>query len=119
MNVLRYLDLVLLAVALPVFLLAGLPLVGYAACAVAWLIQRGIQHVAEKRARASDDPRTVAGLLAGSLLIRGWFVALAVFGVGIAAEREDGLAAAVLAISLFTVYFSGMLFSRSFERPQP
>ena len=48
MNVLRYLDLVLLAVALPVFLLAGLPMLGYAGAAVAWLLQRGIQHVSDR-----------------------------------------------------------------------
>ncbi|HLM25778.1 MAG TPA: hypothetical protein VK304_02290 [Thermoleophilaceae bacterium] len=119
MTVLRYLDLVLLAVALPVFVLAGLPLAGYAAAAVAWLLQRAIQHQAEKRARASDDPRTVAGLLAGSMLVRGWLVALAVFGVGMAADREDGLAAAVLAISLFTAYFSATMMTRPFERPRP
>ena len=112
MTVLRYLDLVLLAVALPVFVLAGLPTLGYAAAAAAWLAQRAIQVQAERRARASDDPRMVAGLLAGSMLARGWLVALAVFGVGMAAEREDGLAAAVLAISLFTAYFSATLMTR-------
>jgi len=119
MNVLRYLDLVLLAVALPVFLLAGLPMLGYAAAAAAWLVQRAIQIKTDRMARASEDPRTVAGLLAGSLLARGWLVALAVFGVGIAADRQDGLAAAVLAISLFTAYFTATMFSRPFERPSP
>ena len=116
-SVLRYLDLVLLAVALPVFVLAGLPLVGYAAAAGAWLLQRAIQLQTDRRARASDDPRVVAGLLAGSMLARGWLVALAVFGVGMAAEREDGLAAAVLCISLFTAYFSATMLTRPFERP--
>ncbi len=117
MNVLRYLDLVLLAVALPVFLLAGLPLLGYAAAAVAWLVQRAIQAQTDRRARESDDPRKVAGLLAGSMLLRGWLVALAVFGVGMAGEREDGLAAAVLCIALFTAYFSATMLTRPFERP--
>jgi len=119
MTVLRYLDLVLLAAALPVFVLAGLPLIGYAAAAAAWLVQRAIQLQTDKRARASDDPRTVAGLLAGSMLARGWLVALAVFGVGMAAERQDGLAAAVLCISLFTAYFSATMLTRPFERPSP
>lgn len=119
MNVLRYLDLVLLAVALPVFLLAGLPMLGYAAAAVAWLIQRGIQIVSDRKARATEDPRQVAGVLAGSMLVRGWLTALIVFGVGMAGEREDGLAAAVLVISLFTAYLSGTMISRPFERPSP
>jgi len=119
MTVLRYLDLVLLAVALPVFLLAGLPMLGYAAAAVAWLVQRGIQRLSDRKARESEDPRQVAGVLAGSMLVRGWLTALIVFGVGVAGEREDGLAAAVLAISLFTAYFSATMMTRPFERPRP
>jgi hypothetical protein len=119
MNVLRYLDLVLLAVALPVFLLAGLPMLGYAAAAVAWLLQRGIQHFSDRKARSSEDPRQVAGVLAGSMLVRGWLTALIVFGVGVTGQREDGLAAAVLVISLFTAYLSATMISRPFERPSP
>jgi hypothetical protein len=38
---LRYSDLALLALALPAFLLAGWPMVGYAALAAAWLAQEG------------------------------------------------------------------------------
>src|SRR4051812_3757147 len=34
---LRYLDLILLALVLPVFLLAGLPMIGYAVGAAAWI----------------------------------------------------------------------------------
>ncbi len=118
-SVLRYLDLVLLAVALPVFVLAGLPLVGYAAAAAVWLVQRAIQVQTDRRARESDDPRKVAGLLAGSMLARGWLVTLSVFGVGMAAERQDGLAAAVLCVSLFTAYLSATMMTRPFERPSP
>ena len=119
MSVLRYLDLVLLVVALPVFLLAGLPLLGYLAAAVAWVVQRAIQAQTDRRARESDDPRKVAGLLAGSMIARGWLMALAVFGVGMAADREDGLAAAVLCIALFTAYFSATMLTRPFERQKP
>src|SRR5438093_4908828 len=39
-EVFRYLDLVVLALAFPVFVVAGFPLLGYAAGAVAWLLQR-------------------------------------------------------------------------------
>ena len=68
--VVRLLDLVVLALALPIFVLAGLPLAGYAAGAGAWLVQRAIQVTLERRARASDDPRTVAGLTASSMIGR-------------------------------------------------
>ena len=46
----KYVDLLVLAAALAVFVLAGLPMIGYAAAAAAWLAQRGIQ-VARRPAR--------------------------------------------------------------------
>ena len=42
LTLVRYLDLVALAAALPLFLLADLPMLGYAVAAAAWLAQRGI-----------------------------------------------------------------------------
>lgn len=115
MTPMRYLDLLVLALALPVFVLAGFPLLGYAAAAVAWLAQRGLREYLNRRARASDDPRTVAGLLAGSMLARGWLVAAAIFGVGLA-DNDAGLAAGVLSITLFTFMLIGEMFTRPFEQ---
>ena len=117
MAVLRWLDLVVLALALPVFLLAGLPMAGYAAGAAAWLVQRAIQVVLERRARASEDPRTVVGITAASMIGRGWLVALTIFGAGLI-ERKAGLAAAILVIVLFTVYFIASLLTRPLEGPR-
>jgi hypothetical protein len=114
LRMMRYLDLALLALALPVFLAAGLPLLGWVGAAVGWLVQRGVQLVIERRARESDDPRVVAGLLTGSMIARGWIVAGSIFVVGLA-EREAGLSAAILAITLFTFYFTGQLIGRPFE----
>jgi hypothetical protein len=110
----RYLDLALLALALPIFVAADLPLLGYLGAACGWLIQRGVQVLIERRARASNDPRTVAGLMTGSMLVRGWIMAGSIFIVGLA-EREAGLAAAILAITLFTFYFTGQMIGRPFE----
>jgi len=104
----RYADLVLLALALPVFLLAGWPLAGYAVAAGAWLAQRGIQVAALRRvARAAQrgDRRAALGTMAGATLGRVWLIALAVLLVGLA-EREAGLAAALLSAALFTVYLA-------------
>jgi hypothetical protein len=110
---LEFLDLLLLPVALPVFLVAGLPLLGWGVTAAAWLSQRAIQVALARRADASDDVRTVAGLMAGSMLARGWLLALAIFGAGLI-EREAGLSAAVFAILLFTVYLTAQAFVRPF-----
>ena len=114
LRMLRYLDLALLGLALPIFVAADLPLLGYAGAAFGWLVQRGVQALIEKRARASDDPRTVAGLLTGSMIARGWIVAGSIFVVGLS-EREAGLAAAILSIALFTCYFTGQMIGRPFQ----
>ena len=115
MAVLRLLDLVVLALAVPLFLIAGFPLAGYATGAGAWLAQRGLQIVLERRAKASQDPRTVVGLTAGSMIARGWLVALTILLVGLAAGNDVGLSAAVLVIALFTVYFTASMLLRPFE----
>jgi len=111
--VLRYLDLGLLAVTLPIFLAAGLPLLGWGAAAGAWLVQRGIRALVERRAAVAEDPRTVVGLTAASMIGRGWLMALTVFGAGML-EREAGLASAVLLLALFTVLLSTEMVLRPF-----
>ncbi len=112
----RYLDLVvLLFVALPIFVLADLPLAAYVVGGGAWIFQRIVQVLMQRRAEASDDPRVVAGWTAGSMIARGWFCALAIFGVGLAEGDEAGLSAALLVIALFTVYFLVRMILRPIE----
>lgn len=117
----KYVDLLLLAVALPVFLLGGLPLLGYAVGAVAWLAQRGIQMVAAKRSLAelkAGNRQKAMGIVAATTLGRVWLMATAVLLVGLA-EREAGLSAAVLVLVLFTVSFAAQGFSHLFgEEPE-
>jgi hypothetical protein len=114
LRALKHLNLVVLALALPVFLLAGFPLLGWGAAAAAWIVQRVIAEQANKKAKDSNDPRTVAGLLTGSMIGRGWLVALAIFGAGMV-DREAGLTAAVLSILLFTMWFTTQMATRPFE----
>jgi hypothetical protein len=106
----RWLDLAVLAIALPVFLAAGLPLFGWAAIAGAWLVQRAAQELFERRARASGDPRRSAAVLALSMLARVWILALTIFVLG-KAEREAGLSAALLSVLLVTVYLTAIMTS--------
>jgi uncharacterized SAM-binding protein YcdF (DUF218 family) len=113
---LRYLDLVILALALPVFLVAGFPLLGWGAAAVGWLAQRAIRLYANRKAVAADDPRKTVGIITGSMIGRGWLVALIIFAAGLQ-ENDAGLAAAVLVIVLFTAYFTVSLILRPFENP--
>ena len=114
MIAIRYLDLVLLAVALPVFVIGGLPMLGYAAAAAAWLVQRGLQIYLNRKAAAADDARTTVGIIAGSMIGRAWLVALTIFAAGLV-DEDAGLAAAVLVIVLFTAYFTVSMIMRPFD----
>ncbi|MDQ6914274.1 MAG: hypothetical protein M3155_00505 [Actinomycetota bacterium] len=111
MAVVRWLDMVVLVLALPVFVVAGFPLAGYATAAGVWVVQRALQAFIQRRAEASREPRTVVGLTAGSMLMRGWLVALTILLVGLG-DNDAGLAAALLVIVLFTVYFNVSLIIR-------
>ena len=102
-RVLRYLDLAVIALALPVFLIAGLPLLGWIGATVGWTGQRMIQAALERKASQTDDPRGFFRLMAGSLIGRSWFLVLTIFATGLI-EREAGLAAALLALVTFTTY---------------
>jgi hypothetical protein len=104
----KHVDLMVLAAALAVFLLAGWPLLGYAVAAAAWLAQRGIQLLAGRRvaeAIGNGNRQKAMGTLAASTLGRVWLMVTAALLVGIA-DRESGLAAALLLVVLFTVSFA-------------
>lgn len=116
---LRFADLGLLAIALPVFVAADWPLVGYAVAAVAWLIQRAIQAWAAARVARdlhAGERRSAIGVTAGSTLGRVWLVTASVLAVGLIADREDGLAAALLSAALFTTYFAGEALTHLFGK---
>jgi hypothetical protein len=109
MPLLRQLDLLLLAVALPVFLIAGLPMAAYAVVAVVWLGIRAFELVVARRTKsalAAGDRRTALGLTAASSLGRAWLIVFAVLLVGLLVDRDTGLAAAVLALIVFSVHFA-------------
>ena len=112
----RYLDLLLVAMALPFVLIMGLPLLGYAVGAATWALQRVAAAAIERRASAAADVRRQVGLNLASMLGRAWLVGLAILTVGIAGEREDGLTAAVLVLAAFTVYFATSLVLRPLEK---
>jgi hypothetical protein len=116
----KYVDLLALLVALAVFLLGGFPLLGFAVAAAVWLLQRGIQVLAQRRMKqelAAGNRQKAMGFVAGSTLGRVWLMATAVLLVGIA-ERESGLAAAVLLLALFTISFAAQGLSHLFDQPE-
>jgi hypothetical protein len=113
----KYVDLIALLAALAVFLLGDLPLLGFAVAAAVWLTQRGIQMLAQRRMRqelARGNRQKAMGFVAGSTLGRVWLMATAVLLVGIA-ERESGLAAAILLLALFTISFAAQGLAHLFD----
>jgi hypothetical protein len=104
--ILRYLDLFLLLAALPVFVAAEWPLLGYAVAAGAWIVQRAVLAYTDARTRrslAAGDRRDAFRTTAISGLGRVWFVSVCALVVGLVADRDDGLAAALLITALFTI----------------
>ena len=101
----RWLDLVVLALALPAFVALGI-VVGWAFVAGIWILLRAVSPWLRKRARAAEDPRRETMVLAIGMMARVWVLALAIFGAGLV-EREAGLAAALLSIVLVTVNLVG------------
>ncbi len=118
MLVLRNLDLLLLALALALFLVVGLPILGWVTAAVIWGLWRGIGEWAERRAASATHPKQTAGIAAGSMIGRGWLLGLILLGSGLAAGEDVGLSAAVLVFVIFTVHFTLKIILRSAE-PQP
>lgn len=117
MTILRWLDIAVLVLALPVFIALDAPLLGYAVCGGVWLVGRAAHLAAQRHAEsalAEGNRRRALGTMAVATLGRVWLVALAVLLVGLSNE-DAGLAAALLAAALVTAYFIGLGLQRLFE----
>lgn len=116
----KHVDLLTLGAALVVFAIAGLPLLGYAFAAGAWLAQRGIQTLALRRIAAElggGNRQRAMGVVAATSLGRIWLMVTAALLAGVV-DREAGLAAAVLLVILFTVSFAAQGLAHLFQQPE-
>jgi hypothetical protein len=71
-------DAIVAAVAVPVFLLAGLPLEGWFWATALWAVNRYAQAVVERRAARASALRG-AGIMGASMLVRPWVGMLVLF----------------------------------------
>ena len=110
----RNVDVPILIVALVVFIVAGFPIVGWITGAGLYVGQRLVRALAERKAEQADDPRATVGLLAGSMIARGWIVAGIIIAVGLGND-DAGLAAAVLFLATFTITFTMTMAIRPYE----
>lgn len=109
-DIARNVDLLVLAVALPLFIAAGAPIAGYLATGAAWTIGRVGKALADRRrdrAIAAANRSAALGLTAAAMLGRLWLLAGTILLVGLLGDREAGLAAALLAAGLVTAYLGG------------
>ena len=114
MNALRFVDVGLVIATAPFVALAGLPGLGYALGASAWIITRFGAEWLERRAAA--DPRQRVGYQVAGMMGRVWIVVCAVVAARVAGDRDDGVMAAVLVLAAFTVYFAMSMLVRQLER---
>jgi hypothetical protein len=102
----RSLDLIVLALALVVFVVADLPILAWVAIAVAWIAQRVVNQALVARAEAEGrDAGRALNFVAVGVVSRAWIPGIAALLVGLLTDRETGFAAVVLAVVVFTVHF--------------
>ena len=115
----RWIDVILVIALAPIVLIAGVPVLGFAAAALGWTLGRIAGDVVERRAEASDNPRTAVGLMLFTGLGRAWAMGLIIVAVGVAGAREDGLTAAVTAFLAFSVYLGARVALGPQKRRKP
>ena len=100
------LDLIVLAIALPVFVVAGLPISGYLVAVGLWAVVRVSEVISERKARQkllSGDRKTAMGTVAATSLGRAWFMALGILVAGLI-SRDAGFYGAIVLVVVFTVH---------------
>jgi hypothetical protein len=114
---LRYLDVCLVLATAPFVLAGGLPSLGYALGAAAWLLTRAGGELLGAGAMRSSDARVRAGLQIAAMMSRVWLVALAVILARTLGGKSDGVMAAALVLAAFTVYFAMSFVNRPGAAP--
>jgi hypothetical protein len=115
LRVLKNLDIVLLVCALPIFIGAHLPILGWIGGSAAYVVQRVIGELLNKSASEAEDMTGVMGVMVGGTIARGFLVALAIFGVGLI-DNDAGAAAGFLFLAAFTIYFTMSLVLRPYMK---
>ena len=119
MTALRYIDLVLLWLTVPLALALGAPPLGLLVGAVVWTVQRLVALAVDRVARERESVRAAIGLNMATMMVRMWLVGTAVVVAGVGGEREDGVAAAAVLLVAFTISLVATLVTRSLARIAP
>jgi hypothetical protein len=119
MTALRYIDLVLLWLTVPLALALGAPPIGLLLAAVVWTGQRFVALAVDRRARRRDSVREAIGLNMATMMVRQWLLAGTVVVAGVGVGREDGVTAAAVLLVAFTISLAATLLLRALSRTDP
>ena len=119
MTALRYIDLVLLWLTVPLALALGAPPAGLMLAAVVWTVQRFVALAVDRRARRRDSAREAIGLNMATMMVRQWLLAGTVVVAGVGIGREDGVTAAAVLLVAFTISLAATLLLRALSRADP
>jgi hypothetical protein len=109
--ILRYLDVVILALGVVIALALGAPALGCLVGAGGWLLQRVVQTVDRRATAKIDDSLRRAGVSSFEAFGRIWLLAGAIVIAAVAGGRKDGLAAAIVVFATYSVAFAMRLMS--------
>jgi hypothetical protein len=104
-ELLRYLDVVLVAIATPVALALGAPTLGVAVGAAAWLAQRLLAQF-DRRLIEGTELRARFGVNLVESFGRIWLLAGAIVIAAVAGGRSDGLAASLMIFGAYSIAFA-------------
>ncbi|HEX8156520.1 MAG TPA: hypothetical protein VF526_03945 [Solirubrobacteraceae bacterium] len=116
MTALRYIDLVLLWLTVPLALVLGAPQLGVLVAAGVWTVQRFVALAVDRKVAAPKAAREAIALNMATMFARLWLMAGAVVVAGVGASREDGVAAAAVLLVAFTISLAATLLIRSLSR---
>ncbi len=118
LELLRYLDVAIVVVAVPAGLILGVPAFGLLLGAGAWLLQRLLAYTDRRWIARRREPGSRLGLDVAEAFGRIWLLAGAIVVAGAAGSRADGLAAALTIFAAYSVAFVTRLFGgrEAFER---
>lgn len=109
---LRFADVAIVVMVAPFAIAFGAPALGVAVGCAGWALARAFGEWTDRRLAGETDPRRALGIGFASSLGRVWVLALSILAVGKAADRSDGLAAALVVLAAFTIYFAMSLLLR-------
>jgi hypothetical protein len=103
---LRYLDVALVVIAVAPALALGAPVLGFAAGAGGWVLQRVIAETDRRWTRKVTEPLKQLGITLFEAFARIWLLAGVIVIAAVAGGRRDGLTASLVIFGAYSVAFA-------------